>query len=101
MQLEPWLSPDTWFSMILLVVVPIAFILWVIYKTCTGRATTRQYARSRPRSVDGSGGISAAHGADISYFPTDTCTPKGAFPVSGLGPLGKGGYGYRPHDKNE
>lgn len=101
MQSAPWLSPDTWFVTTLLVVVPIVFILWVIYRTCTGRATTREYARSQPRRVDGSGGISAAHGADISYFPTDTCTPKGAFPVSGLGPSGRGGYGARPQDRDE
>ncbi len=101
MQLEPWQSTDTWFLAILSGVVPLVFMLLVIYKACTVRPTTRGYAQSKPRPADGSGPISAAQGAAMSYFPNDTCTSKGPFPISGLGPSGRGGYGFRPPDRDE
>ncbi|MBN2228178.1 MAG: hypothetical protein JW779_01220 [Candidatus Thorarchaeota archaeon] len=101
MQLESLLSPDVWLMAFLSGFVPLAFILLVIYKACTARATTGGYARTLPRPVDGSGPISAAQGAAMSYFPNDTCTSTGAFPISGMGPSGKGGYGFRPHNKDE
>ncbi|MFW9920601.1 MAG: hypothetical protein ACFFED_13440 [Candidatus Thorarchaeota archaeon] len=94
-------SLETWFLAILSGLGPLVFILVVMYKACTVRPTTRGYAQSKPRPADGSGPISAAQGAAMSYFPNDTCTSTGAFPISGMGPSGKGNYGFRPHSKEE
>lgn len=96
-QLDPWT---------IIVGVPLAvtaiFILWVIYRFCAGGASPAEYDRPAPPPVDGSDGISAAHGEDISYTPiTAGGWDKGGFPVSGMGRSGKGSFGSRPHDEDE
>ncbi|MBN2229971.1 MAG: hypothetical protein JW779_10335 [Candidatus Thorarchaeota archaeon] len=101
MQLEPWMALDTWILIILFGVVPVVFTLWLIAKFCTGWATPREYARGPARPVDGSDGISAAHAADVSYYPSDTSSDKGGLPVGSIGKAGRGSYGSRSHDIDE
>ena len=110
MQLEPWMAIDTWVLLIVFGVAPVVFTLWLISEFCTGWATPREYARGPrqgrppgrgpPRPVDGSDGISAAHAADVSYYPSDTSSDKGGLPVGSIGKAGRGSYGSRPQTED-
>lgn len=101
MQAWWWPFPATLFNIFLFIVFPLVFVVWLAYRTCTSQAIPKGYARSQPPPADGSDGISSAYAADISYFPGERGSSKGGFPVSGMGPSGRGSYGSRPHDKDE
>ncbi len=100
-QLEWWMAPETWIGFFLFIVLPLVFIVWLVSKSCKSQATPTEYSRPAPPPADGSDGISAAHGADMSYYPAEEGGSKGGLPVSGLGPSGRGSYGSRPRDKDE
>jgi hypothetical protein len=71
----------------------IAIIIYVAFRYCTGWNKKEEYTRPPKRPTDGSDGISAAHGAEVSYMPARRGGSKGGLPVSGLGRSGRGGYG--------
>ena len=98
--MQAWMYLEFWVSLFVFGIIPVAFTLWLIAKFCTGWATPKSYDRPLPRPVDGSDGISAAHGAEVSYFPSDRASDKGGLPVGSIGHPGRGRYGYlRPESE--
>ncbi len=92
LQMEWWLNPYLWLYAVLFRIIPIIFTIWLIARTCAGWGTESTLNKAPPRPADGTDGISAAHGSDVSYFPAQRTSEKGGLPVSGIG-SGRGAFG--------
>jgi hypothetical protein len=78
----------------------IATIIYIAFRYCTGWNKKEEYTRPPKRPRDGTDGISAAHGAEVSYMPARRGGSKGGLPVSALGKSGRGRLGAK-HAKDE
>lgn len=101
MQYDMSIFAVNWYLLVLFVILPIIFTLWVVSKSCSGYSAPSGYAVPEPRPTDGSDGLSVAHGAEVSYWPSESASASGGFPVGGLGHGGRGSFGRPRKDKQD